>query len=215
MNTFYPTVSSFEIPVDRFNTCITVENRDTLGAAKHHHIRLCLNFASHKRPGGGYLAVRDVRGPISTQEEDLFRRSNLPELMDTPEIRNFYPLQNLEAIYTEGIVVSKDPFLHDAHPFIIDLITLPAVVDPQPHQAQLVAHKMQRILEIALDNDHDSIILGAWGCGAFRNDPYSIATHFHDLFSYQFKGAFKQVVFAIPNKDHPNFQTFEEVFSTP
>ncbi|MCH6577264.1 MAG: DUF2263 domain-containing protein, partial [Proteobacteria bacterium] len=39
----------------------------------------CLNFASHKRPGGGYKEVMDIKGTIRTQEEDLFRRSAVSE----------------------------------------------------------------------------------------------------------------------------------------
>jgi hypothetical protein len=55
-----------------YKTTITVEDADTLGAAQRFDNPACLNFASHKRPGGGYKAVQHVPMPIKTQEEDLF-----------------------------------------------------------------------------------------------------------------------------------------------
>lgn len=43
----------------------------------------------------------------------------------------------------------------------------------------------------------DGLVLGAWGCGAFGNDPARTARDFHRLLSGRFDGAFREVVFAI------------------
>ena len=41
------------------------------------------------------------------------------------------------------------------------------------------------------------IVLGAWGCGAFGNDSSEIAQLFQRALEENFKGAYRQVIFAI------------------
>jgi len=115
-------------------TNIKVENRGTLESACNFYDPCCLNLASHIRPGGGYESVMDVRMPIKTQEEDLFRRSDLPKLMDTEEVRQFYPLDGLKGVYCSKILVTKTAKLEPCIPFEISLISLAAVVNPQSNQ---------------------------------------------------------------------------------
>ena len=38
---------------------------------------------------------------------------------------------------------------------------------------------------------------GAWGCGAFHNDPYSVAAFFRDALTGKYRGDFEAAVFAI------------------
>jgi uncharacterized protein (TIGR02452 family) len=210
MNKVYKDHHVFNDPVSQYETKISIVDCDTLGAAKEGSC--CLNFASHKRPGGGYLAVMDIPIPIRTQEEDLFRRSNLPSLMDTPALRRVYPLMGLKGIYTPNIFVFKDQKLGPLdNPFNISLVTVPAVVNPGPDDADLVRDKVRRILDIAADNNQTELILGAWGCGVFNNEPETIAKLFMGFLKNEFKGVFENVIFAIPNKKHPNYQLFEAV----
>ena len=170
-----------------------------------------MNFTSHKRPGGGYLAVIDTRMPIKTQEEDLFRRSNLPELMDTEAIRKFYPLTGFQGLYCSQITVNKDKKCDPVPLFKVSVITVPAVVNPKLEQMGLVEGRAKRIFEIAADNNERTLILGAWGCGVFHNDPNHIANLFKNLLKNEFDGVFKEVIFAIPGKDSENYRIFEEV----
>lgn len=205
---FYPTECKFKDKVSKYDTKITIVDNDTLGAAEDGYC--CLNFASHKRPGGGYKHVMDLQFPIKTQEEDLFRRSNLPGLMDTPEIRNYYPLKDLDAIYTTGIIVNKSNKLKLLDkPFNINLITLPALVSPKKEQYGLVMDKIKRILDIAADNQQINLVLGAWGCGVFYNDPRVVSQFFVNFLKNEFKGVFEKVIFAIPNKESFNYKMFE------
>lgn len=199
---------SFEL---KWLTNIEIQDIDTLGAAQQFKNPVCLNFASHKRPGGGYKAVQDIPMPIKTQEEDLFRRSNLPVLMDTKEIRGQYPLKGLKGIYTSNIMVNKDAKLVPHDPYEIALVTVPAVVNPKESDKELVQNKIKRILEIAADHDHDALILGAWGCGIFNNDPKTIASLFQQYLTNEFSGVFQNVIFAIPGKQSQNYKLFEEV----
>lgn len=196
---------------DQFTTTITVEDVDTLGAAQQYQEPCCLNFASHKRPGGGYKSVQHIPMPIKTQEEDLFRRSNLPELMDNKHIRQHYPLKDEKGIYTNNIQVDRDQKLVPHDPYFISLITVAALVDPGLGHP-MTEKKVRRILEIAADNRQKTLILGAWGCGAFRNEPEEIAALFKTHLEGDFKGVFETVVFAIPGKQSRNFQVFESVF---
>lgn len=59
--------------------------------------------------------------------------------------------------------------------------------------------RILKVLSVGLLIGHDSIVLGAWGCGAFGNDPYEIAKLFHGALEQNFKGAYARVVFVIPD----------------
>ncbi len=54
-----------------------------------------------------------------------------------------------------------------------------------------------KVLSIGVKHAHDSIVLGAWGCGAFGNDGHEIAELFYRTLEQNFKGVYGQVVFAI------------------
>jgi len=210
---FYDNEFEFEVEPGEFETQFSVVDKDTFTAAEEG--ACCLNFASHKRPGGGYKAVMDRKGPIRTQEEDLFRRSNLPELMDTKTVREHYPLKGLQALYCPSIRVSKDKVLNPIEPFNVSLVTVPAVVNPQEEHEELVKGKVKRIFQIAADNQQTTLILGAWGCGIFNNDPDTIAGLFKDELDGDFKGVFEKVIFAVPGKDHPNHRAFLQLYNAP
>jgi uncharacterized protein (TIGR02452 family) len=55
------------------------------------------------------------------------------------------------------------------------------------------------VLETAAERGYRCLVLGAWGCGVFRNDPAAVAGAFHALLTDggRFAGHFEQVVFAV------------------
>lgn len=74
-----------------------------------------------------------------------------------------------------------------------------------PEGREIMQEKIRTIYRIALDNGHDSLVLGAFGCGAFRLPPYAVATFFHDILQEpEFCGKFKDVRFAILERGLPN-----------
>ena len=198
--------------IDRqYETKFVITDQDTFTAASYEESSCCLNFASHKRPGGGYRAVMGTSMPLKTQEEDLFRRSNLPEIMDTEEVREYYPLKGVCGLYCVA-TVAKDKSLNTIEPFDTGIITAPAVVNPTYEHQELVRRKVRLIFNIAHDKKHKNLILGAWGCGVFGNDPEVIAKLFEQYLINDFKGVFEKVIFAIPGKESTNYKVFASVY---
>lgn len=65
----------------------------------------------------------------------------------------------------------------------------------------IMKEKVRTIYRIAVQNGHDSLVLGAWGCGAFRQDPETVASLFDAiLHEDEFNGRFHTVCFAILDK---------------
>jgi uncharacterized protein (TIGR02452 family) len=61
---------------------------------------------------------------------------------------------------------------------------------------------------------HTEIVLGAWGCGVFRNDPDQVASTFAALLAGEFAGTFAKVVFAVWDTDRgaPRLTAFQRAF---
>ena len=62
----------------------------------------------------------------------------------------------------------------------------------------LALHKKRgrRILAAAAANEADVLVLGAFGCGAFRNPPEIVAKAYRELLP-EFDGCFERVEFAV------------------
>ncbi|MEU2509098.1 TIGR02452 family protein [Streptomyces sp. NPDC007863] len=168
-----------------------------------------LNFASARNPGGGYL------NGAQAQEEALCRSSALhATLLRAPAYYEHHRSER-DALYTDRVIHSpRVPVFRDdrgallATPFTVGFLTSPApnagVVRRQdPARAHLVpvalASRAERVLETAVAEGYRRIVLGAWGCGVFRNDPAEVAGAFKALLTGdgRFSGHFDEVVFAI------------------
>jgi uncharacterized protein (TIGR02452 family) len=169
---------------------------------------VALNFASARNPGGGFL------GGAKAQEEDIARRSALYECLLTQ--RAYYDANRAERslLYTDHIIHSPEiPFFRDQRldlietPFCASIITAPAPnagamlprePDALPRIESTLEARAAKVLAVAADRGHRTLILGAWGCGAFRNDPRVMADIWARwLLHSAFGGAFDRVVFAI------------------
>ena len=207
------------VPTINGKTIVKIENIDCLLAAEQllndgYHPAV-LNMASRQNPGGG------VQTGAGAQEENLFRRTNLFQSLYqfTPYASNFglhkskyqYPLdRNFGGIYTPHATVFRGteqegyPLLET--PFQMSFIAVaginrPRLASPEqiiPELIEPVKNKMRTIFRIGLLHHHDSLVLGALGCGAFRNPPSHIAKLFHEVMEEpEFKNKYKLLLFAI------------------
>ncbi|HEY9258129.1 TIGR02452 family protein [Chitinophaga sp.] len=198
-----------------FNTNITVTGETTFGAAHRLIVEegirdvCCLNFASAKNPGGGFL------GGAQAQEEALSRASGLYVCLTSKQAMYDINRANHTCLYTDNMIYS--PLVpvfrndHDAlldQPYNISVITAPAVNagavrnnEPQRlHEiAAVMLGRIEKLLSVAVVQKQTTLILGAWGCGVFRNNAAEVAHWFaHHLQQNEiFKNAFSNVVFAV------------------
>ena len=128
------------------------------------------------------------------------------------------------AIYSPGVpVIRGDDGRLLEQPVCCAFITAPAVNagvvlqrDPSRRGEirSTMAERITRVLAIAAAKGHDALVLGAWGCGVFRNDPQEIAQLFRDALTGPYQGGFSRVVFAVINRspDQSPFGVFQAVF---
>ncbi|MFB7464825.1 TIGR02452 family protein [Streptomyces sp. NPDC056224] len=182
-----------------------------------------LNFASARNPGGGY-----VRG-AKAQEEALCRASALYEtLLEAPE---YYEVHRAErsTFYTDRVIHSPGvPVFRDdrgallENPFRVGFLTSPApnagtIRRQEPERAAEIPEALVRraglVLEVAALHGYRGLVLGAWGCGVFRNDPAEVAEAFRGLLAGRFAGVFDRVVFGILDRDPRTREAFERAFA--
>src|SRR5262245_60047417 len=198
-----------------YRTSIEVVNETSLSASRRlvsQHggsTTLCLNFASAKNPGGGFL------GGSQAQEESLARSSGLyASLVSQGE---YYEANRAcrTALYTDHMILSPEvPVFRDdsgsllGAPYSLGIVTAPAVNAGaiRKNEAEnasriwpTMSARIAKVLALAVHHGYEHLVLGAWGCGVFKNDPNEIATLFADalLRSSRFRDRFRVVVFAV------------------
>ncbi|WP_196217835.1 TIGR02452 family protein [Streptomyces blattellae] len=167
-----------------------------------------LNFASARNPGGGFL------NGAQAQEEALCRASALYTCLSG--VREFYDHHRAhrDPFYTDRVIHSPAvPVFRDDdgrlldEPYTAGFLTAAApnagvVLRTAPERAgelpRALAVRAERVLETAVANGYRRLVLGAWGCGVFRNDPAQVAGAFRGLLvDGRFKGRFERVTFAV------------------
>ena len=229
--TYFAEQQDFNRPEFNRQMRVTVTNHRTFEAAVRIHESTpdkrigVLNFASAINPGGGV-----VEGS-SAQEESLCRCSTLYPVLSSEDLfRDYYkfhmdrhdPLYTDRCIYTPGIQIIKSDTDHperlERPDFVsVDVITCAApnlrrfrrVSDENLEQIHL--SRGRRILDVAVESGIDCLVLGAFGCGAFRNNPRVVASAYAKLME-EFKGAFDLVEFAVFywGDELTNYQAFKE-----
>ncbi|MFC9895548.1 TIGR02452 family protein [Nocardia sp. NPDC127579] len=183
-----------------------------------------LNFASARNPGGGYL--RGARA----QEEDLCRSALLYRcLLEAPD---YYAAHrsSKDLRYSHRVIFAPAvPVIRDergellAEPYPVSFLTSPA---PNAGQLRLrsdapvsvraeLDERAERVLAVAVRHGVRELVLGAWGCGVFRNDPAEVAAAFQAALQV-YGAAFDRVVFAVWGRAAvtPNRTAFEQCFGT-
>ena len=172
-----------------------------------------LNFANNHSIGGAPFSA-------GAQEESLCRCSTLfpcLEAMRVPFYQkhiNYYmrhlisSIGNDDLINTPDVVVFKtdertDPIVPQMLPreewYKVDVITCAAPEfrkgGPYPDDyEQIIDRRIKKIIDVAVKEKVEVLILGAWGCGAFGNDPKIVSRCFY---SHLEKHNFETVEFAL------------------
>jgi len=231
------------MPPQKEDTIVEVIKSDSLLAGKklldEGYNPALLNFANRHTPGGG------VEYGAGAQEENIFRRSNLFMSLyqfhpnggarGVPRRKEQYPMdRDTGGAYTPNVTVFRgletDGYTMLEQPYSLGIVTVAALNRPELKNedeivdslVEPVRRKIRTIYRIALKHGHDSMVLGAWGCGAFRNPPRHIARLFHEVMEEsEFKNRFRKITFAIMDRPHieirasktGNFAPFKEEFS--
>ncbi|KAI0050770.1 hypothetical protein FA95DRAFT_519014 [Auriscalpium vulgare] len=228
---------------------IRLQETTTLGAARSLHEELnpatsppvnptrvgVLNFASAKKPGGGF------RSGAQAQEESIARSSALyPSLISTKG-KPFYVANDKAArdgyythavLYSSGVTVFRDDAGAWIPPYAIDVLTVPAVnagdvrkkKRPQSDDetraletdiTRVMRERMGRLLFLFEQQGMRHIVLGSFGTGVFQNDVGTVANVWFDLLSApgaRFQHSFDEVVMAIYGRE--TFEMFQTVFDS-
>lgn len=203
-------------------TEVQVRNTTTLEAARALISRgmrpLALNFANGIEPGGGFL------DGARAQEETLCRSSALHATLEGDAMYEFH-LARPEPDSSDWMILSPEvPVFRDDsgteldEPWLLDVITSAAPIADligRERSAGLLERRIHRLLEVAVAFSYDTLVLGAWGCGAFGNDPYRTATDFRRALESEFQGCFARIDFAISDwsADRWFLGPFRDVFS--
>jgi uncharacterized protein (TIGR02452 family) len=215
-----------------YETRFSVTNETTLAAARRAVAEgasdvLCLNFASARNPGGGFL------GGSEAQEENLAKSSAL------------YPcIAQMSAMYEENRALTSCMYLDDMiysprvpvfrdddyglldAPYEVSIVTAPAVnrgavARNEPERLDevpaVMLARMDKLLALALHHGHRTLVLGAWGCGVFANRADEMAGWFaqHLLHNPAYQGAFEHVAFAVLDRGKGDtFNPFKRVFGS-
>lgn len=207
------------------DTRITVVNCTSLAAARslidQKKTPSILNFASAKHPGGGFM-----RG-AQAQEESLARASALYACIERSPM---YPYHrgNKDCLYTSWMIHSAEvPVFRDdelgpllEEPYLASFLTAAApnageVKGRADEVARAMRERVTRSLAIAARTGDKHLVLGAWGCGVFRNDPHVVADAYRKELDGAFRGVFEDVIFAVLDRtpDRHFISPFEARFA--
>lgn len=182
------TITSYKSP-----KCILIKSDTVSAIYKYDKVNqklACLNFASYKYPGGKFLEGS------TAQEECLCHESTLYNILKHFEDSYYqYNRQHTNrSLYTDRAIYTPDVlFVHNNKPLRCAVITC---ASPNLHPAYMnrtqslmtidntdaLQKRISFIKNIAEHNGVDALILGAFGCGVFRQDPYEVALMFKDIF---------------------------------
>ena len=235
-------------PKVKGGTTVMVELNDCLKAAerlaREGYQPALLNFASAGHPGGGVITGARAQEETICRRSTLtrsifsFDAGYASKFHYAHREGNNYPLTqplDFSAVYSPAVTVFREAgpdYTLMEHPFQIGVITNAALNlrgkfdlkltedGHMPEAAKVITrNKIRTIFRIGFMHGHDSLVLGAFGCGAFRNPPREMAQLFKEVMEEdEFKDRFRLVTFAIfsdHNDFNGNFNSFQDVLLKP
>lgn len=195
-----------------------------------------LNFASSTTPGGGVTKGSTAQEECICRCTTLYPALNQKECWDHYYNINRKANTNIGSdtiIYTPDVLVLKDKNYHRLKKdqmFYVDVITCAApnlrekpsnlyndgaskipltLTDEELYNIHV--QRAKRIFDVARDHDIDYLVLGAFGCGAFKNNPEIVAKAYKDVIS-EYLHYFKVIDFAIiDGKNSNNYEVFKRI----
>ena len=169
-----------------------------------------LNIGNKNFPGGGWK-----NGSTGIQAE-LFMRTTISSSLT----KNFYPINEGTSIYTADVLLFRAGpnegyrFLTKDEAGIFDVITTYADdyrSTPVPKDLKnIMKGRIANALTACLTNEAKVLVLGAIGCGSYKNPPKDVAEAFRDAIM-QYSGYFDRIYFAINHEGI--FKTFSDVIT--
>ena len=205
----------FDIPDRRYERTTTrIFNNDVVTCAKAavtHAEKgakvLVLNFASFVNPGGGFM-----KGSTAQEEAICHSTGLYPCLSSNMEFYQENRQMDTDSCYTNDYIYSEDvPFIVNGKCYFVDVLTMAApnnVKSKNSPVKDIFEERMECAFLIGIEKKIDVILLGAWGCGVFGNDPQFVAETWRDL-TREYSGYYKEVVHPVLDKDM--FKTFKDV----
>lgn len=200
-----------------------------------------LNFASATNPGGGVVNGSSAQEECICRCTTLYPCLNTDDLwmeFYKPHRKAANPLYNNDCIYTPNVCVFKsdinfpEPLPRDQW-WKVNILTCAApnlrerpsnLMNPHAGYKQakltpaeletLLTSRIRRIFEVAVVNENEVLILGAFGCGAFRNPPEIVAKVFYNVMQ-DFLGCFDTVEYAIyhTEREIANYEAFKRIMN--
>lgn len=218
-------------PAEATEANISVGNETTLDGAQdllqHSESVAALNFASAKNPGGGFL------GGAEAQEEAICRPSTLYSSLET-QMENYYEAnrRGSNALYSDRTIYSPhvQVFRDEEGEFLEQPYELAFVTAPAPNRGALehnspgllsevepvFRRRIVSVLAVMAHHGHRNVVLGAWGCGVFRNSARDVATWFHHaLVELGWQSHFDHVRFSVlDRRNDGTFEAFADQFAS-
>ena len=189
-----------------------------------------LNFASARRPGGGFL------NGSQAQEESLAYHSALYACLRNDPMYRFHSQNKSHGVYSDWTIFSpKVPvFRNESSGLLLDpddvwsvsVVTCPCInarearkrgsLPSEKMLVQALEKRMRRMLRILAAHHQGSLVLGAWGCGVFGNDPTMVARLFSNILNKEeaFRNRWPHICFAVwdTSVDGACIEAFRQVF---
>lgn len=201
--------------------------------------KVCVhNFASATNPGGGVVRGSSAQEECICRCSTLFPCLDTNEMWGrfyTPHRKALNPLYNNDCIYTPQVCVFKSDtdfpeILPENEWWHTDIITCAAPnLRPKPSNAmnphvgseavritnaeleKLLTKRVRRIFQLAAANKNEVLILGAFGCGAFKNPPEIVAKVFRKVIE-EYIGYFEVIEYAVfhTEREAANYNAFSK-----
>ena len=198
---------------------------------------MVLDFASFCNPGGGYLKGACAQEEVLCDNSDLFSYLNSKYAYNNfyAPNRNY---KNIDAyadptyFYTNHCMIVSGVHIYNEDK-TIDYGNVSVLVTAAPNvnayigkddntcnnvkdcmgstnYLQILRARIANIFIQAFKHNIDTLVLGAFGCGVFGNDPVTVARIFAEM-AFMWRGIFKRIVFAIPeDKRNKNNEIFRK-----